>query len=83
MKAGSIGRVRTAVRVWLRFEITEFAESRFWSWRVAGIPATGHRVKPIDAERCELSFEVPMLVAPYATVCAIALRRMERICTEH
>jgi hypothetical protein len=80
VKAGSTGRVRTLVGLWLPFAITQFEESRFWSWRIAGIPATGHRVTPIDVDSCQLSFEVPRLAAPYARVCAIALRRIERIC---
>ncbi len=74
--AGSRGRVRTAVGIWLPFEIVQFVDGRYWSWKVAGIPATGHRVEPLGGDACRLSFEVPVLAAPYLAVCRIACRRI-------
>ncbi|ADE04769.2 SRPBCC family protein [Haloferax volcanii] len=79
IEAGSRGEVRVA-GVWVPFSIeTCDDESRRWTWRVAGVPATGHRVDPVGPERCSVSFEVPVLAGPYAAVCAVALRRIERL----
>jgi hypothetical protein len=74
--AGSRGRVRTVIGVWLSFEITDFVDGRYWSWKVAGIPATGHRVEPLGRDSCRLSFEVPTLAAPYLAVCRVACLRI-------
>lgn len=76
--AGSTGRVRTAVGVWVPFRITEFDDGRRWSWNVAGIPATSHTVEPAPGG-CRVGFGVPLLVAPYALVCQVALARIERL----
>ncbi|WP_396612733.1 hypothetical protein ACH9L7_05525 [Haloferax sp. S1W] len=46
---------------------------------MAGIPATGHRVRAVGVEQCEVTFEVPLYAAPYAAVCAVALRRIDTI----
>jgi hypothetical protein len=75
---GSRGRVRTAIGLWFWFEVVEFEEGRRWSWRVGGVPATGHRVEPLGARRCRVVFEVPAPAWPYAVVCRRALRRIER-----
>jgi len=74
----STGRVRTAVGVWLPFAVTDWDEGRSWSWRVAGLPATGHRVEP-TATGCRVSFDVPAVAAPYLVVCRIALGRIDRL----
>ncbi len=74
--AATRGRVQTALGIWLSFEIDHFEDGRYWSWRVAGVRATGHRVEPLDTNRCSLSFEVPMLAAPYLPVCRVACRRI-------
>lgn len=83
--AGNRGRVRTSVGFWLPFEITALADDgplRSWSWKVAGIPATSHRVEDIDAgRRCRVGFAVPVVATPYLAVCAAALRRLERLTT--
>lgn len=73
---GTRGRIRTVGGIWLSFLITGYEEGRFWSWRVAGIPATGHRIRPREDGSCTLTFEVPLLAAPYAFVCKIALDRI-------
>jgi hypothetical protein len=45
---------------------------------VAGIPATGHRVVP-DPGGCVVTFTVPWWAPFYLPVCAVALRRIERL----
>jgi len=74
--AAARGRLQTALGIWLSFEIDHFDDGRYWSWRVAGVRATGHRVEPLDTDRCSLSFDVPMLAAPYLPVCRVACRRI-------
>ncbi|WLQ07309.1 SRPBCC family protein [Arthrobacter oryzae] len=76
--AGSSGRVRTAAGATLPFTVTEFREGRSWSWSVAGIRATGHRVVPED-DGCRVTFTVPWWAPAYLPVCAAALRRIARI----
>ena len=73
------GRVQTAVGLWLPFQITDWEEGRAWSWTVAGIPATGHRVHSINPNRCQLTFTVPSWAPFYVPVCATALRRLEAL----
>lgn len=74
--AATEGRLQTAFGIWLSFEIDHFEDGRYWSWRVAGVPATGHRVEPLGRNRCRLRFEVPTLAAPYLAVCRVACRRI-------
>ena len=74
--AGSRGHVRTVGGLELPFRVTACADRR-WTWRVAGVPATGHRVEPLG-DRCRVAFEVPSLAAPYALVCRRALANVER-----
>lgn len=71
--------MQTAVGVWVPFEITEFDEGRSWSWEVYGVPATDHRVEPIDEQRCRVGFGAPGVASPYLAVCAVALGRIDRI----
>lgn len=78
---GVTGRVRTVVGVWLPFEITEVVPGRSWDWRVAGIPATGHRVDPIDALRSRVTFTTPWPTAPYVAVLTAAARRVRSLAT--
>ncbi|WP_411963337.1 SRPBCC family protein [Haloferax sp. YSMS24] len=79
IEAGSEGEVRVA-GVWVPFTIETCDDFR-WTWRVAGIPATGHRVSAVGVDRCEVAFEIPLAASPYAVVCAVALRRIERLAT--
>ncbi|MBM3663891.1 MAG: SRPBCC family protein [Actinobacteria bacterium] len=81
IRAGSTGRVRTAVGVWVPFRVTEFDDGRRWSWVVAGIPATSHSVDPAPGG-CRVGFGVPLLAAPYALVCRAALERIDRLAQE-
>ena len=77
---GSSGRVRTVLGVALPYTVTAFQPGRYWSWSVAGIPATGHRVIPQDSS-CLVTFTVPWWAPAYLLVCALALRRIERLAT--
>ncbi len=76
---GSEGEIRPPVGPWLDFRVTHFSEGRAWTWSVAGVTATGHRVDSIDAQRCRAGIDVPLLVAPYALVGALALQRIDRL----
>jgi hypothetical protein len=77
IRAGSTGRLWTVGGLELPFEVTT-CEDRRWSWRVAGISATGHRVE--DAGRdCRVVFEVPLLAAGYVPVCLLALSRIAEL----
>ncbi len=79
LSAGSRGRVQTAAGLWLPFEVTRFEDGRSWSWEVGGIPATDHAVKPVNGRSSQAAFGVPWVATPYLGVCAIALRRLDRL----
>jgi hypothetical protein len=79
VRPGTTGRVRTPLG-WAPFRVVDCAPYR-WTWRVAGVPATGHRVDTA-AGGCRVVFEVPLAAAPYAAVCAVALRRIAAILVE-
>lgn len=78
---GSSGTVRTVVGLTLPFSITGFEEGRSWAWSVAGIPATTHHVRP-TADGCVVTFTVPWWAPAYLPVCALALRRIDRLATQ-
>lgn len=80
--AGLRGRVRTAVGLWLPFQIVTFEPERYWDWRVGGVKATGHRVEPAGPAQCRLTFTVPVWAAPYRRVCRAALGRIEHLLAE-
>jgi hypothetical protein len=73
---GARGRVQSAAGLWLPFVITDWEPGRAWAWRVAGIPATGHRVAPIGPQRCRVSFLIPRWAPFYRPVCRSALERI-------
>lgn len=77
IRTGSTGRVQLGGGVWVPFEIT-YREAYRWTWEVAGIPATGHRVEPHNGS-CRAVFEVPLLAAGYAPVCWLALSRIAEV----
>lgn len=79
---GARGRVRTPAGIWIPFVVTALEPGHRWSWRVAGVPATGHRVEP-HPEGCRVVFEVPVLAAPYALVCRVALGRIAGLLADH
>ncbi len=76
---GTRGWILTAFGLALPFRVTAYEEGRFWAWKVAGIPATGHRVIPLGPESCRLLFELPRLAAPYGAVCRRAARNLARL----
>lgn len=80
LRLGARGGVWTPVGVRLPFRITEFEEGRVWAWRVAGVPATRHAIRP-HADGCLITFGVPPWAPPYLGVCVVALRRIERLVT--
>lgn len=74
------GRVQTPLGFAVPFVVTEFEPGRHWAWKVAGVPATHHRVEPVgDHTRAAMS--VPLWAVPYLTVCAIGLSRIDRLVT--
>ncbi|WP_436903123.1 SRPBCC family protein [Halovenus halobia] len=82
IEAGTTGRVRIPGGLWIPFEITDCRaptdqRAGRWTWRVAKIPATGHRVEP-EPEGCRVVFEIPLAAAGYAVVCSRALARIEK-----
>ncbi|MDT8419526.1 MAG: SRPBCC family protein [Desulfuromonadales bacterium] len=77
--AGATGRVKTVIGIWVPFRILRFDPPSYWSWLVAGVPATGHRLQPLGPGRCALTFEVPAPVFPYALVCRRALNNISRL----
>ncbi|GAX62564.1 hypothetical protein SCALIN_C35_0003 [Candidatus Scalindua japonica] len=79
IRKGVRGRVQTALGLWVHYEITGFDEGRYWSWRIFGIHATGHRIEQQEGDKCRLIFEMPLFAAPYAVVCKTALKRIAQI----
>jgi uncharacterized protein YndB with AHSA1/START domain len=80
LELGVTGSVRTSLGLAAPFTVTEFEAGRHWAWKVAGIPATHHRVEPADGGT-RASMAAPFWAAAYLSVCAIALRRIDAIST--
>ena len=80
VREGSTGRVRTPVGLWLPFTVRTCTDRR-WTWDVAGVPATGHRVEQ-RGKGALVSFELPVVAAAYAPVCRRALERIEGLAGE-
>lgn len=78
IRAGSTGTVETVLGISVPFEIVACEPYR-WTWRVARIPATGHRVEPLGDDRCRVVFEVPLPAAVYVPVCRRALNRIAHV----
>lgn len=78
LTAGARGTVWTVAGVRMGFTITEFESGRRWSWRVAGVPATGHEVIETP-DGCRVAFEVPWWAGAYAAVCSVALARIDAL----
>jgi len=76
---GARGRVTTALGFDLPFEVTNFEPGRSWSWSVAGVPATDHRVESVGADACRVGFGVPAIAFPYLLVCRVALARIAEL----
>jgi len=79
IRAGSSGRIRTPVGIWVPFVVGTFEPGSYWDWRVAGVPATGHRVEPLGPHRCQLTFTVPAWAFGYGLVCRLALICIDRL----
>jgi uncharacterized protein YndB with AHSA1/START domain len=77
--AGVTGRVQTVAGLWLPFRICDVIPGRFWIWDVAGIGATGHRIKPLAERRCRVEFTGPWIAAPYLAVLRMSLRRLKTL----
>ncbi|PSP34005.1 polyketide cyclase [Halobacteriales archaeon QH_10_67_22] len=77
IRAGTTGRVQVVGGPWIPFEVGTCRPYR-WTWRVAGVPATAHRVEPRGAD-CLVAFEIPLVAAPYILVCDRALDRIDRL----
>ncbi|OBF70540.1 polyketide cyclase [Mycobacterium sp. 852002-51613_SCH5001154] len=75
------GTVDTSLLITVPFVVTEFEPGRLWAWKVAGIPATRHWVDPMG-EGARAGMGVPWWAAPYVSVCAIALRRIDALLTD-
>ena len=69
------GAVRTPVGVWLPFEVTELHHQAHWSWSVAGVPATTHRVRA-QGDGCVVELGAPWWGAAYLPVLEVATRRL-------
>lgn len=74
------GTVQTSLAVAVPFVVTEFEPGRHWAWSVAGVPATRHGVEALG-DGARVSISVPWWAAPYLTVCAIAVRRIDAMLT--
>ncbi len=80
--AGASGRVRTVAGPWVPFRVEAWREDdevRHWSWRVAGIPATGHTVTRLAPRRCRVEMSAPWWAAGYAPVLWLGLRRVRAL----
>lgn len=82
VRAGTRGRIRTPIGLWLPFTITAVEPKRAWHWRVAGITGTGHRIEPVDARHTRIVFEIPAWGFPYGIVGHVALQNLSRRATK-
>lgn len=78
LTAGARGAVRTPVGLWMPFEVTELSEragESLWSWSVAGVPSTTHRVRE-QGDGCVVELGAPWWAAAYLPVLEVATRRL-------
>ncbi len=76
---GVTGSLRTPVGLWLPFVITEVDHGVSWSWKVAGIKATGHELTSAAGGCSRLEFSAPWYWAPYRPVLWSGLRNVRSI----
>lgn len=79
VRAGTRGEIRVRFGPWLPFVVDRCEPPFYWDWRVAGVPATGHRVRPIDGASCRITFELSPLILPYWPICRVAAGRVARL----
>jgi hypothetical protein len=75
---GAHGAVRTPLGLWLPFEVTELVETpafAHWSWSVAGVPATTHRVRQ-EGRGCVVELGAPWWAPAYLPVLELGTRRL-------
>ncbi len=72
---GARGAIRTPVGLWVPFVVTELTPRAHWSWSVAGVPATTHRVDP-DGAGCVVELGAPGWAPAYLPVLEVATRRL-------
>ena len=82
LKTDSTGSVQLFSGLWIKFVVTDFEEGRYWSWRMLGVHATGHRVEPLTTTHCRAVFEIPIIAAPYIVVCRVALKRISKLAVQ-
>lgn len=81
ISAGATGTVWTAPGPPLPFRIEQWRPDgpvRHWSWRVAGVRATGHTVTERDGG-CRVEFTAPWWAPAYAPVLWLGLRRVRSL----
>lgn len=81
ISGGATGTVWTSPGPSLPFSIDAWRPDgpvRHWSWRVAGVPATGHTVTERDGG-CRVEFTVPWWAPAYAPVLWLGLRRVRSL----
>lgn len=79
--SGATGTVWTSVGPSLTFAIDGWQDTgdvRCWSWRVAGVPATGHTVRA-RASGCRVEMTAPWWAPAYAPVLWLGLRRIREL----
>lgn len=79
IQAGSEGEVKTIFGLTLPFQVTVFEPLHQWDWRVGGVRATGHRLVHLSPTQTRVIIDIPSIAAPYAVICHMALKRLERM----
>ena len=75
LTAHARGSVRTPAGLWVPFEVTELTPLRQWSWAVAGLAATTHRVRA-EGDGCVVELGAPWWAPAYLPVLEVATRRL-------
>jgi hypothetical protein len=78
---GARGEVALPAGIRLPFVITALDAPHEWSWQVAGVATTDHRVDDLGGGTCRVGFGVPWPAAPYLGVCQVALARIAGLLT--
>jgi hypothetical protein len=79
IRRGTRGRIRLPIGLTVPFQVTEYSHRAFWGWKVAGLPATGHRLLSLGDNACRIRFDMPVYWLPYIVVCKAALKRIAAI----